>query len=140
MKTITDPLSLLPQKYPFLLIDSILEFKENEKLIALKNVTGNEWIGQGERPFVSFPKALFIETCAQAALLFYKLTFSSSQERIFLAGVKAEFFNEVFVGDQICLEVSGFKHAGNKGFADVTGYVNLVKKAEVKIFYGVISK
>ena len=65
---------ILPQRFPFILIDKIIDFKMGKSLTAIKNITGNEWIfddgalaGRGS----IFPETLLIEAAAQAALVLY---------------------------------------------------------------------
>lgn len=103
-------LKYLPHRYPFLLIDRIVEMKERESIVALKNVTMNEQFFVGhfpERPVM--PGVLLIESMAQAgAVLAYKSTNSMpSDGTLFLfAGIdNARFRRVVEPGDQLRLEV-----------------------------------
>jgi 3-hydroxyacyl-[acyl-carrier-protein] dehydratase len=134
------PSDILPQQYPFLLIDTIIEFKPNEKIVVVKNITGDEW-AFAQLPHTSnrFPEALHIEACAQTALAFYKVNYSKegAKERIFLAGVRAEFFDDVCVGDQLRMELCAHRMMGDKGFAELESSVGDSKKAKIKIFYGI---
>lgn len=59
---------ILPQSYPFLMIDRVVDFRKGESLTAIKNITGNEWFfdDQSCRSEV-FPETLLIEAAAQAA-------------------------------------------------------------------------
>ena len=60
-------LNILPHRYPFLLVDRVLEFKKAERLVALKNVTFNEPFFQGHFPGNPvMPGVLIIEALAQA--------------------------------------------------------------------------
>lgn len=100
----------LPHRYPFLLIDRVLDFKPGESLTAIKNVTINEPFFTGhfpQRPVM--PGVLVIEAMAQACGL---LTFQSTDEvktesGIFLfVGIdKARFKRQVEPGDQLRFEV-----------------------------------
>jgi 3-hydroxyacyl-[acyl-carrier-protein] dehydratase len=103
-------LKYLPHRYPFLLIDRVLEIKEGESLIALKNVTINEAFFTGHfpnRPVM--PGVLILEALAQAAgVLAYKSTNSlPSDGTLYLfAGIdNARFRRVVEPGDQLRLEV-----------------------------------
>jgi 3-hydroxyacyl-[acyl-carrier-protein] dehydratase len=101
---------LLPHRYPFLLVDRIVEHEKDHSLLAVKNVTANEPFFQGHfpgRPVM--PGVLIIEALAQAAGL---LTFRSgsgppdSGTLFYLAGVdKARFKRPVYPGDQLMLRV-----------------------------------
>jgi len=102
--------NLLPHRYPFLLVDRVLEFQEGQSLVAIKNVTVNEPFFQGhfpEKPVM--PGVLILEALAQATGL---LAFSSGNrgaERdslYYLVGIdKARFKQPVEPGDQLRLSV-----------------------------------
>ena len=64
---------ILPQSYPFLMIDRVVDFKKGESLTAVKNITGNQWVFEGQPCQTGvFPETLLIEAAAQAAILFYR--------------------------------------------------------------------
>ena len=103
-------LSLLPHRYPFLLIDRVLEFEPNQRLLALKNVTYNEPFFNGHFPIRPvMPGVLIVEALAQATGL---LGMESKPEGVdentiyFFVGIdKARFKRPVEPGDQLMLEV-----------------------------------
>ena len=101
-------LKLLPNRYPFLMVDRVVDYKNKEWLIAIKNVTINEPYFTGHfpnRPVM--PGVMIIETLAQAAgLLVYQESENLSM-RFVLAGVdQARFKRIVEPGDQLILEVT----------------------------------
>jgi 3-hydroxyacyl-[acyl-carrier-protein] dehydratase len=101
-------LQLLPHRYPFLLVDRVLEITPRETITALKNVTMNEPFFQGHFPdFPVMPGVLIIEALAQTAAL---LTFSEERAEdavYYFAGIDgARFKKPVSPGDQIILKVS----------------------------------
>ncbi len=106
---IAEVLKLLPHRYPFLLVDRVLEYTENESVQAMKNITYNEGFFQGHFPAKPvMPGVLIIEALAQAAGI---LTFKSLGKTIddnilfYLASVdKAKFKRPVVPGDQLILE------------------------------------
>lgn len=106
---------LTPHRYPFLLVDRVLEFESGKSLLALKNVTCNEEFFNGhfpERPIM--PGVLQIEALAQAAglLIFYTTNTPADGKTNwhFLAGVdKARFKRVVDPGDQLHLHVEVIK-------------------------------
>ncbi len=109
-------LSLLPHRYPFLLIDRVLEYSAGEKIIALKNVTINEPFFQGHFPVEPvMPGVLLIEGMAQAGAV---LAFLTEQERVgkdlvYFAGIdKARFRRKVVPGDQIIYEAIILRRKG----------------------------
>lgn len=110
---ITEILTLLPHRFPFLLIDRVLHFRKGEYLQALKNISFNEPFFQGhfpEKPI--FPGVLIIEAMAQATgiLLFKSLGHLLPGEVYYLTAIdKARFKRTVSPGDQMILEVEIIK-------------------------------
>ena len=103
-------LSLLPHRYPFLLIDRVVDFKCDEYLIALKNVSFNEPYFVGHFPARPvMPGVLIVEAMAQATgLLAMQSRPSEVGEKAlyYLAGIdKARFKRSVEPGDQLILDV-----------------------------------
>ncbi len=103
-------LKYLPHRYPFLLIDRVIEIKEGESVIAIKNVSMNEAYFVGHFPSRPvMPGVLILEAMAQAAgVLAYKTTNSSPEDgTLYLfAGIdNARFRRVVEPGDQLRLEV-----------------------------------
>lgn len=102
-------LEQLPHRYPFLLIDRVLEYTKDESLVAIKNVTINEPFFQGHFPhYPVMPGVLIIESMAQASAILAGISsdVSASPDRIYLfAGVdKARFKRQVEPGDQLRIE------------------------------------
>lgn len=98
-------LKLLPHRYPFLLVDRVLEIKPRVSITALKNVTMNEPFFQGHFPdFPVMPGVLIIEALAQTAAL---LTFSEAKAEnavYYFAGIDgARFKKPVLPGDQLIM-------------------------------------
>lgn len=104
-------LTLLPHRYPFLLIDRVLEFEKDTRLLALKNVTYNEPFFNGHFPIRPvMPGVLIVEAMAQATGL---LAMESSPETVtdstvylFVGIDKARFRRPVEPGDQLKIEVN----------------------------------
>ncbi|OYY58969.1 MAG: 3-hydroxyacyl-[acyl-carrier-protein] dehydratase FabZ [Polynucleobacter sp. 35-46-207] len=98
-------LKLLPHRYPFLLVDRVLEIEPRQSITALKNITMNEPFFQGHFPdFPVMPGVLIIEALAQTAAL---LTFSEVREEnaiYYFAGIDgARFKKPVLPGDQLIM-------------------------------------
>lgn len=107
---IHEVMKYLPHRHPFLLIDRVIEMKEGESIVALKNVTINEPFFTGHfpnRPVM--PGVLILEALAQAAgILAYKSTNTLPSEGVlyYFAGIdNARFRRVVEPGDQLRLEV-----------------------------------
>ncbi|HEX7348240.1 MAG TPA: 3-hydroxyacyl-ACP dehydratase FabZ [Rhodanobacteraceae bacterium] len=102
--------ALLPHRYPFLLVDRVVEFDAGKSIVALKNVTFNEPFFTGHFPgHPVMPGVLIVEALAQASGLLIGLSgaHAASDDRIFyLAKVdNARFLKPVVPGDQMRLEV-----------------------------------
>ena len=100
-------MELLPHRYPFLLVDSVLESRPGESLLATKNVSINEPFFQGHFPNAPvMPGVLIIEAMAQATCLLANESAEVSNNAIYLlVGVdKARFKRQVVPGDQLLLQ------------------------------------
>ncbi len=106
-------MALIPHRYPFLLVDRVIEFvKEPPFIRAIKNLTLNEPFFQGHFPGEPvMPGVLMIEALAQLGIIFFKTLFPDHKDRFFmLAGVdKARFRTPVYPGDMLVLELEGYK-------------------------------
>ncbi|MCA9464510.1 MAG: 3-hydroxyacyl-ACP dehydratase FabZ [Nitrospira sp.] len=100
--------ALLPHRYPFLLVDRILEWEANTRVVGLKNVTVNEPFFQGHFPGQPImPGVLLLEVMAQVGgILARKSAQGKGRPTVFLTGVeKAKFRRPVVPGDQLRVEV-----------------------------------
>ena len=131
--------NILPHRYPFLLVDRVLEIQKGKYCKALKNISGNEEVFQGHFPSQAvFPGVMIIEAMAQTAgiVIHSGKAEVRSREIVFFAGIdKAKFRNPVVPGDQIVLETSLIKQRRNfwvfEGKASVDE--KLVAQAEIKL-------
>ena len=101
----------LPHRYPFLLIDRVLEYTKGESLVAIKNVTMNEPFFQGHFPrHPVMPGVLVVEAMAQAcAILSFKTMerlHAENEVYLFVGIDKARFKRPVEPGDQLRIEVT----------------------------------
>jgi 3-hydroxyacyl-[acyl-carrier-protein] dehydratase len=106
----TEIMRLLPHRYPFLLLDRVLELEPGARLLALKNVTLNEPFFPGHFPnYPVMPGVLIVEAMAQAsAVLGFRSTGTSAQDDnvyLFVGIDKARFRQAVQPGDQLRIEV-----------------------------------
>lgn len=106
-------MQLLPHRFPFLLVDKVIELKPGEEITAVKNITINEPFFQGHFPIKPvFPGVLIVEALAQAAglLAFATQNINSNEESteiFYLVGVdKARFKKPAGPGDQLHLTVT----------------------------------
>lgn len=103
-------LGLLPHRYPFMLVDRVLDFKPFEYLTAIKNVTINEPFFTGHFPGNPImPGVLMLEALAQAGAILSNLSRSAKEGHEFLhyfAGIdNAKFKHIVIPGDQLLLKI-----------------------------------
>lgn len=105
---ITDIMRILPHRYPFLLVDRILEIEGEKRIVGLKNVTINEQFFQGHFPGAPvMPGVLIIESMAQVAgVLIYRDLPEKEQKLIYFTGIEdAKFRRPVVPGDQLRIEM-----------------------------------
>jgi len=134
--------NFLPHRYPFLLIDRVLDYKKGEYLVAKKNVTANEPYFAGHFPHRPvMPGVLIVECIAQACAIMASrdLGVASSDKRIYLfTGIdKARFKRPVEPGDTIDINVQILRRIRNMwkcaGQATVAG--NICCTAELMFTY-----
>ncbi|MGZ0657337.1 bifunctional UDP-3-O-[3-hydroxymyristoyl] N-acetylglucosamine deacetylase/3-hydroxyacyl-ACP dehydratase [Coraliomargarita sp. W4R53] len=116
-------LDILPHRYPFVMIDRVIEIVSEDELVALKNVTINEPYFQGHYPGRPvMPGVLQIEAMAQAAgvLLLRKLPVEENKIAFFMSVDKVKFRQAVEPGDSVEIRVKLIKIRGNK-IATATG-------------------
>jgi 3-hydroxyacyl-[acyl-carrier-protein] dehydratase len=126
MMNINEIMQHLPHRYPFLLVDRIIDIQPGKGITGLKNVTFNEPFFQGHFPGQPImPGVLIIEAMAQVAGI---AAFSSGMEGkavYFMSIEKAKFRRPVVPGDQLRLEIKVLQHRGNvwkfSGAATVDG-------------------
>jgi 3-hydroxyacyl-[acyl-carrier-protein] dehydratase len=99
----------LPHRYPFLLVDRVLECIPGERIKGIKNVTFNEPFFQGHFPdYPVMPGVMIIEALAQVSLILFYETIDrlpDDKSIIFFAGIdEARFKRQVIPGDQLLLE------------------------------------
>ncbi|MGC2635829.1 MAG: 3-hydroxyacyl-ACP dehydratase FabZ [Acidobacteriaceae bacterium] len=106
---IGDIMNILPHRYPFLLIDRIVEVERKKRIVAIKSVTINEPFFQGHFPeFPIMPGALVVESIAQAGgtLLLPEIPDRHNKLMVFTGIEKAKFRRPVVPGDQLRIEIN----------------------------------
>jgi UDP-3-O-[3-hydroxymyristoyl] N-acetylglucosamine deacetylase / 3-hydroxyacyl-[acyl-carrier-protein] dehydratase len=134
-------LDTLPHRYPFLMIDRVVEFKSADELTALKNVTINEPFFQGHYPGNPvLPGVLQIEAMAQAAgILMLRKISSEGKTALFMSCDKVKFRRAVRPGDQLLINVKMTKSRGNKiGVAEGECLVNGQVTSSAELMFAVI--
>jgi len=106
---------IIPNRYPMLLVDRVIESDWDTRIVALKNVTANEPFFQGHFPeFPVMPGVLIIEALAQTGcILALRVLKKEGQGSVFFTGIDgAKFRRPVVPGDQLRLELEKIKQRG----------------------------
>jgi len=138
MLTINEVMNFLPHRYPFLMIDRILEFEANKRIVGLKNVTINEPFFQGHFPgHPIMPGVLLLEAMAQTGGVMALMSLPAEEVKkkvlYFMSIDKVKFRKPVTPGDQVRFELIMIRSRGTiksfKAVATVDGVV--VAEAEM---------
>ncbi len=140
MLTITELQEILPQEYPFLLIDKVLEIQEGKKIIAVKNVTTNEHFFEGHFPTNPvMPGVLILEAMAQAAIVLYAKTkhVEKSKVQYYFGKADIKWRAPVVPGDQLVLEINTMKMLNTGGIMAAKAMVEDKIVAEATLGFSV---
>jgi 3-hydroxyacyl-[acyl-carrier-protein] dehydratase len=144
---IHDILRILPHRFPFLLIDRVVDLTRKERIVALKNVTINEPFFQGHFPGVPImPGVLIVEAIAQAggALLLTEVADRHQKLMVFTGIERARFRAPVVPGDQLRIEVQvkAWREGGDRNAVRMEGiaYVGDKKVAEAIVTCQLVAK
>ena len=133
---INDIQRLLPHRFPFLLIDRIVDLERKKRIVAIKNVTINEPFFAGHFPGAPvMPGVLIVEAMAQAGgvLLFTEVEDRDSKLVLFTGIERAKFRRPVVPGDQLRIEVDVRVWRGNAGRMEGAAYVGDKLAAEALV-------
>lgn len=130
---------ILPHRYPFLLVDRVLEVEEQKRAVAIKNVSANEPFFQGHFPeYPVMPGVLIVEALAQVGGIAMYQEGTDKQLGLFAGIDSCRFKRQVVPGDQLKLEFEVTRARRNiikgKGIATVDGEVAC--EAEIMIALG----
>lgn len=131
--------NILPQKYPFLMVDKILELVDS-KIICIKNISGNEPCFQGHFPSKKiFPGAYVTESMAQSAILLFSLIEGSSVHTVktipLLYHTNIKFRKVIVPGDQMVISVEIVKKISNAAIVQAIVKVNDIKCAHGELTF-----
>lgn len=125
---------MLPQRFPFLMIDRVVELEPEKKVVAIKNVSMNEGFFSGHFPGKPvMPGVLIIEAMAQTSIMLFYSEKNAAKENkasYYLASVKVRFLNPASPGDQLQITVEPVKMIS--GAAIVNAAVSVVGKEIAK--------
>lgn len=131
---------IIPHRFPFLMIDRVIDLVPNEKLVAIKNVSINEAQFQGHFPDEKvMPGVLMIEAMAQAGCIYFYYSKGLEGKRLiyYLAKTTARFHRVVVPGDQLRIEVKTVKLLARAGFLECKAFVGEEIAVEAEIGFGV---
>ena len=127
---------ILPHRYPFLLVDRILEMSQT-RVVAIKNVSANEHFFQGHFPQKAvMPGVLIVEALAQAGGVMMLSRSENSGKLAYLVAVnEARFRRMVVPGDQLKLEVEVIKMKSKIGVVKGTAWVDGQEACSAEIMF-----
>jgi 3-hydroxyacyl-[acyl-carrier-protein] dehydratase len=135
--------AILPHRYPFLLIDRVIEIEPKQRIVAIKNITANEPFFQGHFPgYPIVPGVLMVEAMAQAggALLLTEIPDRDSKLMVFTGIERAKFRKPVVPGDQVRFEVEVIVWRSNAVKLQGMAYVDGKLACEAVISCALVSR
>jgi 3-hydroxyacyl-[acyl-carrier-protein] dehydratase len=114
MLTVGEIMQLLPHRYPFLMVDRVVEWDPGKRIVAIKNVTINEPFFVGHFPgYPVMPGVLIVEALAQAGGIIALKALGGGKRIAFFGGIdNCKFRRPVVPGDQLRLEATVIAHKG----------------------------
>ncbi|AST93649.1 3-hydroxyacyl-ACP dehydratase FabZ [Sutcliffiella cohnii] len=137
MLDINEIKKIIPHRYPFLLVDKIVEMEELKRAVGIKNVTANEEFFQGHFPdYPVMPGVLIVEALAQVGAVAMLKPEDNRGRLAFFAGIdNCRFKRQVVPGDQLRLEVEMTRVRGSIGKGKGVATVNGELACEVEITF-----
>jgi beta-hydroxyacyl-ACP dehydratase FabZ len=135
-------LHILPHRYPFLLVDRILELEPGKRVVGQKNVTMNEHFFVGHFPgHPIMPGVLIIEMMAQVGGVMLLKTEGNAGKLAYLAGVeKARFRKPVVPGDTLTAEITIVRSRGNMGWTKAEARVDGTLVCDAEISFALVPR
>ncbi|MEW6606321.1 MAG: 3-hydroxyacyl-ACP dehydratase FabZ [bacterium] len=142
MLDITQIQEILPHRYPFLLIDRIIEMERNKRIVGIKNVTCNESFFQGHFPgHPVMPGVLILEAMAQVAGVLMLSEPEHTGKIVYFTGIDhARFRKTIIPGDQLRFEIIPIKIRQKVAVMEGKAYVENKLAAEATLMFAVSEK
>lgn len=142
MLNIEEIRAILPHRYPFLLVDRILELEPGKRAVGLKNVTINEEFFEGHFPgHAVMPGVLVIEAMAQVGgVLLLSMTGNEGKLAYFGGMDKVRFRKPVLPGDTLITEVELIRNRGGVGKVKVIGRVDGQMAVEGEFIFALVNR
>ncbi len=132
----------IPQRFPFIMIDRVLEIEPGKHAIAVKNISGNDMVFLGHFPEKAImPGALIIEAMAQTAIILFatnrKNENAAKKHLYYFGSVKARFLRPAVPGDQLKIKVVNVKSLPNVAYVSGEAFVDDKKITEAELVFSV---
>jgi 3-hydroxyacyl-[acyl-carrier-protein] dehydratase len=140
---------LIPQRFPFIMIDRIIELEPGKRAVSVKNVSGNDIFFLGHFPDRAvFPGAAIIEAMAQTAIVLFAASppnpslteggeAGGRKPLYYFGSVKARFLHTVVPGDQIKITVVNVKSLPSGSYVSAEAFVEDKKISEAELVFSV---
>jgi 3-hydroxyacyl-[acyl-carrier-protein] dehydratase len=133
---------LLPQRFPFIMIDRVLEIEPGKHVVAVKNISGNDMVFLGHFPEKAvMPGALILEAMAQTAIILFstggKCESGDKKPLYFFGSAKARFLHPAVPGDQLKIRVENVKSLPTGAYVSGEAFVGDKKVSEAELVFSV---
>jgi 3-hydroxyacyl-[acyl-carrier-protein] dehydratase len=133
---------LIPQRFPFIMIDRVLEIEPGKHATAVKNISGNDMVFLGHFPEKAvMPGALIIEAIAQTAIILFATNKNNEgadkKPMYYFGSVKARFLHPAVPGDQLKIKVVNVKTLPTGAFVSGEVFVDDNKITEAELVFSV---
>jgi 3-hydroxyacyl-[acyl-carrier-protein] dehydratase len=133
---------LIPQRFPFIMIDKVIELDPGKRVVAIKNISGNDMVFLGHFPEKAImPGALILEAMAQTAIILFatseKKDRNDKRPLYFFGSVKARFLHPAVPGDQMKITVENVKCLPTSAFVQGMAFVEDTKVADAELVFSV---
>ncbi len=133
---------LIPQRFPFIMVDRVLEVEPGKHAIAVKNISGNDMVFLGHFPEKAImPGALILEAMAQTAIILFatdrKNENADKKPLYYFGSVKARFLHPAVPGDQLKIKVVNVKFLPNGAYVSGEAFVDDKKIAEAELVFSI---
>lgn len=132
----------IPQRFPFIMIDRIVEIEPGKHAVAVKNISGNDMVFLGHFPEKAvMPGALILEAMAQTAIILFatgeKNRGREKKPLYYFGSVKARFLHPAVPGDQLKIRVENVKSLPNGAYVSGEAFVDDKKISEAELVFSV---
>ena len=133
---------LIPQRFPFIMIDKVLEIEPGKHAIAVKNISGNDMVFLGHFPDKAvMPGALILEAMAQTAIILFAAgnakQVDGKKPMYYFGSVKARFLHPAVPGDQLKIRVENVKSLPTGAYVSGEAFVDDKKITEAELVFSV---